>query len=314
MAETTSVIIVTYNTSELTLAAVRSVFESADDTLKEVVVVDNGSTDETEAAVKALFPEVIYHYSPRNLGFARANNLGAAMTTGEWVLLLNSDARLKKDSLVHALRYVRAHPECGVLGAQLLNADGTRQNSIANTPSLASELLNKSVLRRLFPGRYPGKERRFARPTEVDSVIGAFLLTPRCIWEAVGGLDERYFFFLEETDYCLQVARRGWAVVHHSDVEVWHGLGGSARKVAAGARIEYWRSRYQFFEKHAPPGHQRWLRRGLWVRLVMNWMLNGLAVLLTLGLAGSIRHRFAVNHALLGWHLAGRPDGRGLPR
>ncbi len=313
MPETLSVIVVTYNTRELTLAAVRSVFESTDGTEKEVAVVDNGSADGTEAAVLREFPQVTYHYSDRNLGFARANNIGARKTTGDWILLLNSDARLKKDSLTHALHYLRAHSECGVLGAQLLNADGSRQNSIANTPSVATELLNKSLLRRLFPGRYPGKEHRFLQPAEVDSVIGAFLLTPRRVWDVVGGLDERYFFFLEETDFCLQVRRRGWAVVHHPGVAVWHGQGGSARKVAVGARIEYWRSRYQFFEKHLP-GKMSLLKRGLLLRLWLNWWLNGLAMVLTLGLASSVRHRFKVNHALLTWHLAGRPIGRGLPR
>lgn len=314
MPETISVIIVTYNTRELTLAAVRSVFESADDSLKEVVVVDNGSTDGTETAVMTDFPQVKYRYSDRNLGFAKANNIGATMSSGEWILLLNSDARLNKDSLVDALAYLRSHPECGVLGAQLLNADGSNQNSIASIPSVATELLNKSLLRRLFPGRYPGKERRIKAPTEVDSVIGAFLMSPRSVWETVDGLDERYFFFLEETDYCLQVRNKGWSVVHHPGVKVWHGQGGSAKKVAAGARIEYWRSRYQFFDKHFHTKQVGLLRIGLKFRLLLNWFSNGIATVVTLGFSSSLRHRFMINHALLKWHLAGCSEGVGIPR
>jgi GT2 family glycosyltransferase len=314
MAETVSVIIVTFNTRELTLAAVRSVFESGDGTLKEVVVVDNGSEDGTEAGVMNDFPQVKYRYSERNLGFARANNIGVEMSCGEWILLLNSDARLNKESLARALDYLWQPSECGVLGAQLLNADGSNQNSIACTPSVATELLNKSLLRRLFPGRYPGKEHRFLQPTEVDSVIGAFLLTPRRVWEAVGGLDERYFFFLEETDFCLTVRKKGWSVVHHPGVRVWHGQGGSAKKVAIAARIEYWRSRYQFFEKHSAGGQVEWLCAGLKFRLLLNWLLNGLAALLTLGMVGSVWHRFAVNHAVVMWHFAGCPAGSGLQR
>ena len=312
--EKISVIIVTFNTRELTLAAVQSVAESADGLAKEVIVVDNGSTDGTQAAVCERFPSVKYHYSERNLGFGRANNVGARLATGEWVLLLNSDARLKRESLAMALAYMRNHPECGVLGAQLLNEDGSRQNSIANFPTLATELLSKSLLRRFAPGRYPGKEHSFKQPVEVDSVIGAFLLTPRRVWDAIGGFDERFFFFLEETDFCRQVKLRGWSVVHHPDVDVWHYQGGSAKRVKAAARIEYWRSRYQYFAKNGTRRRLRVLRFGLLIRLFFNWSLNGFAVLLTLGAIASLRHRFRINLALVHWHLAGEPDTMGIPR
>jgi GT2 family glycosyltransferase len=312
--EFVSIIIVTLNTRDLTLAAIQSVFDSRDGVTKEVVVVDNGSTDGTETAVCERFPEVKYRYSELNLGFARANNLGARIATGDRLLLLNSDARLKPDSLGKAFHYLHRHPECGVLGGQLLNEDGSRQNSIASFPTLATELLSKSLLRRLAPGRYPGKEHCFAVPVEVDSVIGAFLLTPRRVWDAVGGFDERYFFFFEETDYCLQVKRRGWTVVHHPDVDVWHFQGGTAKRVQAAARIEYWRSRYRFFEKNGTPRQVKRLRLGLRTRLSFNWMLNGIATLLTVGAVPSLRRRFAINQALARWHLAGCPDRVGIPR
>ncbi len=309
-----SIIIVTFNTRELTLAAILSVYESKDDLVKEIAVVDNGSTDGTEAAVRERFPAVKYQFSQRNLGFAKANNVGAQLTSGEWILLLNSDARLKPDALAKAMAWARLHPECGVLGAQLLNEDGSRQNSIANFPTLATELLSKSVLRRLSPGQYPGKEHCFNRPVEVDSVIGAFLLTPRRVWDALGGFDERYFFFLEETDYCRQVKHRGWSVMHHPEVHVWHYQGGSAKRVKAAARIEYWRSRYQYFEKNCTAREVRLLRFGLDVRLLFNWLFNGLVTVLTLGILASLRHRFLINHALLRWHLAGQPKDSGIPR
>ncbi len=312
--QTLSVIIVTFNTCDLTLAAILSVYESRDDLTKDIVVVDNGSTDGTEAAVRERFPAVKYHYSTRNLGFARANNVGARLTSGDLLLLLNSDARLKPEALARAHAWLLRHPECGVLGAQLLNEDGSRQNSIASFPTLATELLSKSLLRRISPGRYPGKEHCFNRPVEVESVIGAFLLTPRRVWNAIGGLDERYFFFLEETDYCLQVKRRGWSVVHHPDLYVWHHQGSSAKRVRAAARIEYWRSRYQYFQKNGSSRQFNWLQRGLSARLFLNWLLNGVAMFATLGLIPPLRRRFLINHALLRWHLAGRPEGVGIPR
>src|SRR5579862_1363354 len=157
---TVSVIIFTRDTCALTLGAVRSVAETRCEYATEIIVVDNGSTDGTPEVLPREFPEVRYIRSEKNLGFAGANNRGVREASGEFVLLLNSDARLQPDSLPTAVAWMRAHPGCGVAGAQLLNPDGSRQNSIANYPSLATELLNKPLLRRLFPKRFPGKERQ----------------------------------------------------------------------------------------------------------------------------------------------------------
>ena len=309
-----SVVIVTRNTCALTCAAVRSVLESRDALAKQIVVVDNGSTDETPEALPRQFPTVIYRRSQTNLGFARANNLGADQAPGEFLLLLNSDARLKPNSLAVAVNWMRGHPEYGVAGAQLLNPDGSPQNSIANFPSLATELLNKSLLRRLFPHRFPGKERRFNEPVEVESVIGAFLLIRREVWKAVGGLDENYFFFFEETDFCLQAHRRGWKVVHLPQAQVWHQQGQSAKQLPAAARVEYWRSRYAYFRKNCGGFTLGMLRVGLCVRLLVDWLVQGLLAAATLGRAPRWRQRWGIATALWRWHLHGCPREMGLPR
>jgi GT2 family glycosyltransferase len=309
-----SVIIVTRNTRALTEAAIRSVLESRDALRKRIIVVDNASTDDTPKTLPGEFPGVTYTRSEVNLGFARANNLGAKEDTSELLLLLNSDARLKPDSLAIAVAWMRQHPECAVAGARLLNPDGSRQNSIANFPSLATELLNKSLLRRLFPNRYLGKESRFTAPVAVDSVIGAFMLIRAGIWRQLGGLDERYFFFLEETDFCLRAQRGGWKVFHLPQVEVWHDQGGSAKQQPAAARIEYWRSRYAYFRKNLGGLSRTLLGAGLAVRLLLGWLVSLLAVLLCLGTKSSLRHRCRVQTTLLAWHLRGCPAQWGLPR
>src|SRR6266567_7256857 len=260
-----SVIIVSRNTRELTAEAVASVFDSRDSFTKEVIVVDNGSTDDTAAVIPRKFPAVKYRSAGANLGFARANNLGAREAAGEFLLLLNSDARLQPDALAIAVDWLRAHPDCGVAGAQLLNPDGTRQNSIANWPTLFTELLNKSLLRRLFPRRFPGKAQGLTEPAEVESVVGAFLLTRKRLWDSLGGLDERFFFFLEETDFCFAARRAGAKVMHLPQVQVWHGQGQSAKQMPAAARIEYWRSRYSYFQKHRPRSVRLVLRVGLFL-------------------------------------------------
>ena len=309
-----SVIIVTRNTRALTAAAIRSVLESRDDLRKRIIVVDNASTDDTPRTLPAEFPWITCVRSELNLGFARANNLGAQDAAAEFLLLLNSDARLKPDSLAVAVAWMRQHPECAVAGAQLLNPDGSLQNSIANSPSLATELLNKSLLRRLFPSRFPGKERRFSDPVEVGSVIGAFMLIRGSVWRDLGGLDERYFFFLEETDFCLQARRRGGKVFHLPQIQVWHEQGQSARQWPAAARIEYWRSRYAYFQKNRGLFARAWLRIGLAARLLVAWLISGVLVLATLGASARWRKQWRVNSALGRWHLLGCPAGMGLPR
>ena len=309
-----SVIIVTRNTCQLACAAIESVLNGQDNPSREIFLVDNGSTDETPAVVAKRFPSVHLLRSDRNLGFARANNLAARQAQGQFLLLLNSDAALQPESLAAAVGWMRAHPDCGVAGVQLLNPDGSPQNSIANFPTLATELLNKSLLRRLCPRRYPGKEQRFIEPIEVETVVGACMIIRRDLWDAIGGLDERYFFFLEETDFCLQTRRLGKRLMHLPQIAVWHGQGQTAKKNSPAARIEYWRSRYIYFAKNHRLSVRVALVIGLLLRLFANSLTSGLLVALTLGRSARWKNKWQVNSALSLWHLRGKPQEMGLPR
>jgi GT2 family glycosyltransferase len=309
-----SVIILTRNTCELTCAAVRSVMDSSDALAKEAIVMDNGSSDDTPSVLPARFPQVRYLRSEGNLGFARAVNHAARQATGKWLALLNSDARLEPHALAQAVAWLDAHPDCAVVAAQLFNPDGSRQNSIANFPTLATELLNKSLLRRLCPRRYPGKEHRFAGPTNVETVVGAFMLIRKDSWDALGGLDERYFFFFEETDFCLRVHRLGKQVTHLPGVGVRHDQGQTANQLSAEARIEYWRSRYAYFEKNHSRVECAILEAGLLVRLLIDWLAATFMAGITLGCVDRPRRKWRALSALWGWQLRGRPLSTGLPR
>lgn len=309
-----SILIPTRNSCTITRAAVRSVLNSHDSLAKEIFVVDNGSTDETPVILPREFPQLQLIRSETNLGFARACNLAAKSARGEFLLLLNSDARPDPEALAQTIAWMRANPDCAVAGAQLLNADGSRQNSIANFPTLATELLNKSLLRRLFPRRFPGKEHTFDAPIKVETIVGAFMFIRKSAWDALGGLDERYFFFFEETDFCLQIRRRGWHVFHLPAVRVWHGQGQTAKQVSIGARIEYWRSRYACFAKNHRLVTRVILAIGLWLRLLADSLTAGLFTLVTRGQNARWRERWRVCSALLDWHLQGCPKNAGLPR
>lgn len=309
-----SVIIITRNTCALTGDAVRSVLAGDAAVSREILVVDNGSTDQTAETLPREFPRLQFIRSERNLGFARAVNLAAAKATGEFLLLLNSDARLTADALTLALQWLRANPDCAVAGAQLLNADGSRQNSIANFPTLATELLNKSLLRRIWPKKFPGKEQVFTAPIEVETVVGAFMLIRKSVWTMLGGLDERFFFFFEETDFCRQARRKKLRVMHLPQVRVWHGQGQTAKQVSAAARIEYWRSRYIYFAKNFGGATRCVLSAGVLVRLLADWLAALLLTIFTLGKSPRWRSRLNVCSALAVWHLRGCPAATGLPR
>ena len=309
-----SVILLTRNTCRQTREAIESVFSSSDALAKEVHVVDNASTDETPAVLPTAFPQIHYSRMEHNLGFARGVNFAARSASGEFLLLFNSDARLAPDALASAVTWVRANPRCGIAGAQLFHTDGRKQNSIANFPSLATELLNKFLLRALWPKKFLGKEQDLHEPVEVESIIGAFFLVRRSLWDELGGMDERFFFFLEETDFCLRARQAGVSTVHLPQVHVWHGQGQTAKQNLAAARIEYWRSRYAYFAKHKPALTRAALRCGLLMRLLLDSLLSGLLTALTLGQSKGCHEKFAVHLALLGWHIRGCPQKVGLPR
>jgi hypothetical protein len=309
-----SVIILTRNTCALTRAAIQSVLDSNDLLAKEILVVDNGSTDETQSVLPREFPNLKLIRPERNLGFARACNLAAKHASGEFLLLLNSDARPAPDALEKTAAWMRANPDCAVAGGQLLNADGSRQNSIANFPTLATELLSKSLLRRLWPEKFPGKERELRGPLDVETIVGAFVFVRKKIWDELGGLDERYFFFFEETDFCLRLRQENFRVVHLPEVRVRHDQGATAKKVSAAARIEYWRSRYAYFKKNHSVSTRLILFAGLMARLFFDWLVANILIAVTLGRSARWRNRWHICSALFGWHLRGCPANAGLPR
>ena len=307
-----SVIIVSWNTKEFLLRCLGSVRQTVKGMEAEVFVVDNGSTDGSGAAVRERFPEVGLIENPMNVGFAKANNQALSRTRAKYSLLLNPDTQVKEEAIERLISFMEAHSEAGVAGGQLLNSDGSKQNAIANFPSLATELLNKNFLRWIFPNRFPGKERNDPDPIEVDSVIGAGMLVRREAMEQVGLLDEDYFLFLEETDWCYRMKKAGWKIYFVPQAEIYHFQGRSAVREKKRARVEYYRSRSIFFKKNR--GCLQWsiLFTGLILRLWVELISMLVACLLTLGLIKKWRGKLSIYAYLMWWHLRGCPREMGL--
>ncbi|MCA9450403.1 MAG: glycosyltransferase family 2 protein, partial [Candidatus Omnitrophica bacterium] len=233
-----SVILVNWNTAEMTLKAIASVWEDArkSSLSVEIFVVDNGSTDDSVARIREVYPEVYLLENTHNLGFARAVNRALWKATGETVLLLNTDAILRPGSLREFQKTFQGDDRIGMAGGALVSPDGSKQNCVAPFPSLVTELINKSLLRS-FSKRHRSKvPDGVTEPFEVDSVIGASLAIRGKTLAAIGGLDERFFFFFEETDWCYQCRKLGWTVVCVAQAMVDHGHGESSKPVLVDTR------------------------------------------------------------------------------
>jgi GT2 family glycosyltransferase len=307
-----SIIIVNWNTKELLLDCLTSVYATTTGLSIETIVVDNGSRDGSGQAVQDRFPQVKLIQNTKNRGFAKANNQALADTTGRYCLFLNSDTVLTDGSLKGLVTFMDKTPEAGISACQYINADGGKQNSFDNFPTLATELLNKALLKILLPNKYPSKKKEYREPMEVDSVIGACMVVRAEAIKEVGPMDEDYFFFMEETDWCFRMHRAGWKIYHLPHIKVYHLQGKSKEKNPSKAWIEYYRSVYIFFKKQRSPLSYYFLRIARIGKLLINMVLVSVGILLTLGMDSGLKRRFAIYRDVLIWHIKLCPLSVGL--
>jgi len=295
-----SIVIVNWNTRALLLDCLASVYHTIRVLSFEVFVVDNASRDGSVAAVQEHYPQVKLIQNEENLGFAAANNKALRQMIGRYALLLNTDAVLTEGAVEKLLRFMDSHPLAAMGCGQLLNANGSKQNSIANFPTLLTLLSNESLLRTLMPKKFPSKRRKYTAPIQVESCIGACLMVRKAAMDEVGLLDERYFFFMEETDWARSMKKAGWESWFVPDARTYHLQGQSAGDNIE-ARKMFYRSRYRYFRKW----HGKWIYFVLAIiilRLLINVFINTLCVALTLGAAGNCRNRLGRYLQLLQWH------------
>lgn len=250
-----SIIVVNWNTKALLCDCLKSIYEQAGDVDFEVIVIDNASTDGSVEMVKKSFPQVTLIENSENRGFAAANNQGIAIAKGRYVLLLNSDTIVLASAIAKTVSFADSHPEVGVVGCRVLNSDRTLQKTCFMFPSILNMILSSTYLYKLFPrSRFFGRERMtwWDRNDirEVDVVTGCFMLVKREAIEQVGIMDERFFMYGEETDWCYRFKQAGWKILFAPCAEIIHLGGQSARKNAATMTVQLRRSILQFMKKH----------------------------------------------------------------
>ncbi|NLD35717.1 MAG: glycosyltransferase family 2 protein [Desulfatiglans sp.] len=230
-----SIIIVSFNTRELTKECINCVKENSTGIDIEIIVVDNGSKDGSAEMIETDFSWVRLIRLKENRGFAGGNIPGMKIAKGRYILLLNSDAFIRKNTLEKTISYMDQHPDTGILGCKLTDPDGRMQPSARMLPGPLNKFLTITGL----SDRY-SKSRFFGRvdytwwdhsyPLRVGWVVGAYFLIRRETMDSIGYLDDRYFLYFEEVDYCLAAKRSGWDVFYFPHTEIVHLGGKSAEK------------------------------------------------------------------------------------
>ncbi len=274
------IVIVSYNTCALLRACLRSVFASQGGFSFAVCVVDNGSSDGSPAMVAAEFPEAMLIVNEKNLGYPAANNQGlrafgfsgsppppSAPATPRFALLLNSDTEVPADGLAHMLSFMGKHDEAGAAGPKLVRPDGSLDLACRRSfPTPEISFYRMVGLSRVFPG-----SRRFGRynltyqdpdeVTEVDSVVGAFMLVRREAIREAGLMDETFFLYGEDLDWAYRIKQAGWRIFYNPAVTVHHVKRASERQNPR-ALLEFYRAMRIFYHKHFA-AETRWYVHGL---------------------------------------------------
>ncbi len=249
-----SIVIVNWNVRDLLRGTLASIAAGQGELTIQTIVVDSGSQDGSVAMVADEFPDVTLIACPENVGFARGNNIGFAEAGGRYVLLLNPDTVVVGDALTVMVDRLRQDTSIGALGPQLLNPDGTVQSSRRRFPTVATGLFESTWLEGVAPSgvldRYYMADRPDDRATEVDWVTGAAIMVPREVIQDVGGLDEGYFMYSEELDWCRRIKEAGWQIVYEPAAQVVHYVGQSSDQAVTARHINFQQAKLRYFRKY----------------------------------------------------------------
>lgn len=265
-----SIIIVNYNGGEVLLGCLESLEKSSPSIAHEVILVDNCSTDASPDLVEQRFPNVLLIRQPQNRGFGAGNNVGAKFAKGEFLFLLNPDTIISEDILPHLIEIMQQDATVGIVGPKLLNPDGSLQLSVSPALSIAGEyqarkqaksyqsLRNKTLI-----------SQKFNDIQEVDIVVGAAFFIRKSLFDSIGGFDENFFMYFEESDLCRRIQDNGWRIIYTPQVSLIHLKGYSSQQIFNTIAFEYRRSQIYYYQKHRPIWEQMVLRLYLFIKFTI---------------------------------------------
>lgn len=250
-----SIIIVTWNGKEFLDKCLQSIFDNVSNCRFETIVVDNASIDGAPDLVKEKYPQVRLIRNSENLGFAKANNIGIKESTGEYVCLINSDVVVLKNCLELMCQYMNEHPKIGVLGPKVLYPDNSLQLSCREFPTLWKNMCHAMALDKLLPNSdfFSGYEMvnwPHDSVREVDYLSGCFMMVRQSAIEHVGLLDDDFFFYAEDKDWCKRFWKTDWKVVYYPRAKAIHYESGSADKDPVKFYVQQAKANLQYYSKH----------------------------------------------------------------
>jgi GT2 family glycosyltransferase len=315
------VVIVNYNGGAMLRDCVQSAIDE-DVPAPQIIVVDNGSADRSIEDLRQNFAALTVVPNSCNAGFARAVNQGLRQAASEFALLLNNDAQLEPGALQAFAEAYDALPQLALAGGQLRYPDGRLQSAFAPLPSLAEEILPRGLLTLLMPHRFrrksaddksPDPKASELGPIPVECVLGACLCVRASMLPRLGLLDEDYFFFFEEIEWCQRAWGLGYEVYFLPAASAIHGHGQTANRFRGPSRVEYQRSKLTFFRKTRKSLEYLAVSTVLVLRTLVNAISGAVACLATLFLNPPLRVKAGTYWYLLAWHALLRPASWGLP-
>jgi GT2 family glycosyltransferase len=273
-----SIIIVSWNTCELTLKCIKSVFEYLKDIDFEVFVIDNNSTDNTVQELEKLdYQNLEVIKNKENAGFSKGNNIGIKQAQGDLILLLNPDAEFIDNSLLKIIEYINSDSKIGVVGPKLLNIDRTLQRSCRRFPKLIDQFFIQLKFYNFFPNKISSIRKYFMLDfdhneiKEVDQVMGAAMLIKKQVLDEVGLFDEKFWSTFEEVDLCKRIKDKGLKIYFNPECQIIHHKEQSFKQVASlRKQVNYNHSMYRYFRKYKPS----------WELFIL-WLLQPINILLT---------------------------------
>ncbi len=269
-----SIVIICWNDFKVIRECLRSIFDGTHATEFEVIVSDNGSTDDSCEFIRQNYPTVRIIHNGANLGFAAGNNAGITAATGEYVLILNPDTIIHDGAFDRWIEFADQHSTAGAFGCRVLNPDGSYQISARPFPTLGRDLIAAAYLRplahlstRCLSDKYVGWDGTTERP--VDWQSGCCVLVRGELLKKIGGFDERFFYHFEEVDLCRRIWQAGYEVLYTPVASITHLGGQSVSRFPVRFALERERNRYRYYYKHFGKAQTRRCRYTalLWLRI-----------------------------------------------
>ncbi|BCJ87799.1 glycosyltransferase family 2 protein [Effusibacillus dendaii] len=251
-----SIVIVSYNTKDLLIQTLDSVFRHTSGLYLEVFVVDNASSDGSPEAVTDLYPQVKIIRNQKNEGFAAANNQAIEQATGRYILLLNSDTIVQESTFHTMITYMDGHSKIGAAGCKVVKPDGTLDLACRRSfPTPMNSLYQALKLDKLFPQspRFASYNLTYLDENEmyqVDCLVGAFMMVRRETIDQVGMLDDQFFMYGEDIDWCYRIKQAGWQIWYYPKTSIIHYKGASSAKKKYRMIWEFHRAMILYYRKH----------------------------------------------------------------